>query len=59
MTRFFPQAITENGTTIGYIDRVNSLAPWQARNADGEPLLRFQAKRDAIAEVRRSWQHGR
>lgn len=55
MRRFFPQPITEDGRTIGYIDRVVSLAPWQARDARGRTLMRFQSRQDAVDEVRRSW----
>ena len=56
MRRFFPQPITEDGRTIGYIDRVVSLAPWQAHDAKGQPLMRFQSRQDAVAEVRRAWE---
>lgn len=51
----FPLPITEAGTTIGYIDRVNSLAPYEARDAGGRSLLRFQSQQAALAEVRRAW----
>lgn len=51
----FPLPVTEAGTTIGYVDKVNSLAPFEARDAGGRSLLRFQSQDAALEEVRRAW----
>lgn len=55
MKQLFPKAIVENGVTIGFVDRVVSLAPWAALDPHGRQMLRFQSRTDAVAEVRRAW----
>ncbi len=59
MKRLFPQEITEDGVTIGFVDRVNSLAPWAALDPRGQQIVRFQSRTDAVAEVRRNWRDRR